>query len=80
MLGVFFFFFFKKQTRPNFDCSQHCITPPSRRLFERTEFRLFDKDIPQLSQHRLDDLSVLFKRTLIKYLIKAKVNLGVISN
>ena len=52
------------------------VALPSRSFFERkiTKLKLFDKEIPQLTQHRFHDLHELFERPLIEYLIKAKVN------
>ncbi len=52
-----------------------------RRLFERkvTKLRLFDREIPQLTQHRFHDLHELFERPLCEYLIKFKVNVNPIS-
>ena len=52
------------------------VALPSRSFFERktTKLKFFDKEIPQLTQHRFHDLHELFERPLIEYLIKAKVN------
>lgn len=57
------------------------VALPSRNFFERkvTKLRLFDKEIPQLTQHRFHDLHELFERPLCDYLIKAKVNPNPIS-
>lgn len=57
------------------------VALPSLGLFERkaTKLRLFDKEIPQLTQHRFHDLHELFERPLCEYLIKAKVNPNPIS-
>ena len=57
------------------------VALPSRNFFERkiTKLRLFDKEIPQLTQHRFHDLHELFERPLYEYLIKAKVNPNPIS-
>ena len=51
------------------------VALPSRSFFERktTKLKPFDKEIPQLTQHRFHDLHELFERPLIEYLIKAKV-------
>ena len=47
-----------------------------RRMFERkvTKLRLFDREIPQLTQHRFHDLHELFERPLCDHLIGAKIN------
>ncbi|KAM0795600.1 hypothetical protein BDR22DRAFT_893999 [Usnea florida] len=52
------------------------VALPSRSFFERktTKLKVFDKEIPQLTQHRFHDLHELFERPLIEYLIKAKVH------
>lgn len=57
------------------------VALPSLGFFERkaTKLRLFDKEIPQLTQHRFHDLHELFERPLCDYLIKAKVNPNPIS-
>ena len=57
------------------------VALPSRNFFERktTKLKLFDREIPQLTQHRFHDLHELFERPLLDYLIKAKVNPNPIS-
>ena len=52
------------------------VALPSRRIFERrvTKLRLFDREIPQLTQHRFHDLHELFERPLYDHLIEAKIN------
>ena len=52
------------------------VALPSRRFFERrvTKLRLFDREIPQLTQHRFHDLHELFERPLYDHLIEAKIN------
>lgn len=56
------------------------VALPSR-IFERkvTKLRLFNKEIPQLTQHRFHDLLELFEVPLCDYLIKAKVKPNPIS-
>lgn len=51
------------------------VALPSRRIFERrvTKLRLFDREIPQLTQHRFHDLHELFERPLYDHLIEAKI-------
>lgn len=57
------------------------VALPSRSFFERrvTKLRLFDREIPQLTQHRFHDLHELFEVPLCDYLIKAKVKPNPIS-
>ena len=57
------------------------VALPSRRFFERkvTKLRLFDREIPQLTQHRFHDLHELFERPLCEYLTRAKINQNPIS-
>ena len=57
------------------------VALPSRRFFERkvTKLRLFNDEIPQLTQHRFHDLQELFERPLCDYLINAKVKANPIS-
>ena len=52
------------------------VALPSRRIFERrvTKLRLFDREIPQLTQHRFHDLHELYGRPLYDHLIEAKIN------
>ena len=52
------------------------VALPSRRIFERrvTKLRLFDREIPQLTQHRFHDLHELFERPLYDHLVEAKIN------
>lgn len=47
-----------------------------RRIFERkvTKLKLFDREVPQLTQHRFHDLHELFERPLCDHLIEAKIN------
>ena len=47
-----------------------------RNIFERkvTKLRLFDRKVPQLTQHRFHDLHELFERPLCDHLIEAKIN------
>lgn len=65
------------------DCSQDFPDGVAlrRSIFERkvTKLKLFDKEIPQMIQHRFHDLHELFERPLCDYLIKAKVNPNPIS-
>ena len=57
------------------------VALPSRGIFERriTKLRPFDREIPQLTQHRFHDLHELFERPLCEYLTKAKVNPNAVS-
>ena len=49
---------------------------PSRRIFERrvTKLRPFDREIPQLTQHRFHDLHELVERPLYNHLIEARIH------
>ena len=51
------------------------VALPSRRIFERrvTKLRPFDREIPQLTQHRFHDLQELFERPLYNHLIEARI-------
>lgn len=57
------------------------VALPSRRFYEPKvkKLRPFDREIPQLIQHRFHDLHELFERPLCDYLIKAKVHPNPIS-